>query len=188
MSGQWQRCSEILGEAILDRERPEERLHDAVAFGLAAVAKERVQLSKVGDTRHRRGESFLYRLDGPLGVGLLVATCRHAEARFKDVMASECCVSRMNLAFASKEDEGSNGFGVVPPNLLGHGSEEVEGRDHPFQDRLGSLEGKCEHERSVRVGPCGHQERYESAAVGEVDVDVSKVGFEAAGPEDGSEG
>src|SRR5262249_33026646 len=85
----------------------------------------------------------------------------------------------MKLAFAGEEDERSNGFGVVPPNLLRHGSEEVEGRDHPLQDRLGSLEGKREHERSVRVGPGGHQERHESAAVGKVDVDVSEIRFEA---------
>ena len=179
MPGQRQRRSEILGKAILDHERAEERLHDALAFGLAAVAKERVQLSKIGDMRHRRGESFLHRFDGPLGVGLFVAARRHAEARFKDIMASECCVSRMNLAFASEEDKRSNGFWVVPPNLLGHRAEEVERCDHPLQDRLGSLEGKCEHERSVRVCPCGHQERHESAAVGKVDVNVSEIRFEA---------
>jgi hypothetical protein len=85
----------------------------------------------------------------------------------------------MKLTFAAEEDERSNGLGVVPAKLLGHGSEEVKGRDHPLQNHLGSLEGKREHKRTVRVGPCGHQEQYESAAVGKVNVDVPEMCFEA---------
>ena len=179
MLGQRQRRGEILGKAVLDRERAEERLHDALALGLAAVAKERVQLLKIGDTRHRRGEPFLHRLDGPFGVGLLVAAGRHAESRVKDVMAGQCRVSWMELAFASEQDQRGDGLGVVPPYLLGHGSEELEGRDHPFEDRLGALEGKRQDEGSVRVGPGRDQKRHEPAAVGEIDVDVSEIGFEA---------
>ena len=73
MRGQRPRCGEVLGEAVLDRERAEERLHHRAALGLAAFAKEHVQLGEVGDAGHGRGEPALHGLDGPLGVGLLVA-------------------------------------------------------------------------------------------------------------------
>ena len=179
MLGQRRCRGEVLGEAILDRERPEERLHDPLAFGLAAVAKERVQLIEIGDPGHRRGESLLHRLDGPFGVGLLVAAGRHAEVRLEDVVAGQRRVARMKLAFAPQEDQRGDGPGVVPPDFLGHGPEELEGGDHPFEDRLGALERQRQDERSVRVGPGRDQERHEPAAVGEIDVDVSEIGFEA---------
>ena len=143
------------------------------------LRKIRVQLIEIGHARHRRGESALHGLDGPLGVGLLVAASRHAEERLEDVVAGQRRVSRMKLAFASQEDQRGDGLGVVPPDLLGDAAEELEGRDHAFEDRLGALEGQRQHEGSVGVGPGRDQERHEPAAVGEVDVDVSEIGFEA---------
>ena len=86
MLGQWRCRSKVFGEVILDREGPEERLHHALAFRLAASAKEHVQLIEIGDARHRRREPLLHCLDGPFGVGLLVAPRRHTEPRLKDVM------------------------------------------------------------------------------------------------------
>ena len=94
----------------------------------------------------------------------------------------------MALAFASQEDQRGDGLGVVPPNLLGHGPEELEGRDHPFEDRLGALEGQRQDEGSVRVGPGRDQERHEPAAVGEIDVDVAEIGLEALARADVPEG
>ena len=179
MPGQRRRRGEVLGEAVLDRERAEERLHDAVALGLAALAKERVQFIEIGDAGHGRGEPLLHGLDGPLGVGLLVAAGRHAEERGEDVVAGQRRVARMELAFASQEDQRGDGPGVVPPDFLGDGAEELEGGDHAFEDRLGALEGQRQDEGGVRVGPGRDQERDEPAAVGEVDVDVAEIGFEA---------
>ena len=94
-------------------------------------------------------------------------------------MAGQRGVARVELAFAALEDQRGDGPGVVPPDLLGHGAEELEGRDHAFEDGLGALEGQGQDEGGVGVGPGGDQERDEPAAVGEVDVDVAEVGLEA---------
>src|SRR5262249_12152368 len=72
VAGQRHRRREILGEAVPDGERAEERLHDPLTLGLAALTKEDVQFIKIGDAGHRGGEPALHGLDGPLGVGLLV--------------------------------------------------------------------------------------------------------------------
>ena len=87
--GQRQRRGQVLGEPVLDGERTEERLDDPFPLGIAAIAKERVQFIEVSRARHGRGESALHGLDGPLGVGLLVAAGRHAEERVEDVMAGQ---------------------------------------------------------------------------------------------------
>ena len=85
----------------------------------------------------------------------------------------------MKLAFASEENQRGHGPGVVPPNLLGHGSEEIEGCDHPFEDRLRALERQRQHEGIIRVGPGRYQEWHEPGTVGELDVNVSEIRFEA---------
>ena len=62
---------------------------------------------------------------------------------------------------------------------MGNPGEELEGGDHPVEDRLGALERQRPDEGGVGGGPGGDEERDEPAAVGEVDVDVAEVGFEA---------
>jgi hypothetical protein len=89
-------------------------------------------------------------LDGPLGVGLLVAAGRSGD-----------------------------GPGVVPANFLGHAAEELEGCDHAFEDGLGAFEGERPHKGSVRVGPGRHEEGNLPPTIREVDVDVSEIGLEA---------
>ena len=97
----------------------------------------------------------------------------------EDVVAGQRGVAGMELAFAPLEDQRSDSLGVVPPDLLGDGAEELEGGDHAFEDRLGALERQGDHEGGVGVGPGGDEEGDVPPTVGEVDVDVSEVGFEA---------
>jgi hypothetical protein len=85
----------------------------------------------------------------------------------------------VDLSFASLKDQGRDRFGIVPPDFLGNGFEELEGGDHAFEDRLGTLERECPNEGIIRVGPGGDQEGDLPSSVGEVDVDVAEVGFEA---------
>ena len=170
---------QIVSETVLDRERAGERLHDPVPLGPAPAEKQPVQLDEIGDAGHRRGEPLLHGLDGPLGVGLLVAPGRHAEPGLEHVMAGQGRVSRMDLTLATLEDQRGDGPGVVPPDFLGDTAEELEGGDHPFEDGLGPLERQGQDERGIGVGPGGDQERDGPAAVGEVDVDVAEVGLEA---------
>ena len=122
---------------------------------------------------------FWTALTVPFGVGLLVAAGRHAELGIEDVMAGQRRVARVDLAFASLEDQRGDGPGVVPPDFLGHAAEELEGGDHAFEDGLGALERQGQDEGGVGVGPGGDEERDEPAAVGEVDVDVAEIGLEA---------
>ena len=70
-------------------------------------------------------------------------------------------------------------LGLSHQTSLGTAPEELEGRDHAFEDCLGSLEGQCQHEGIIGVGPGGHQERNKPAAVGEIDVDMAEIRFEA---------
>ncbi len=112
--GQRRGRGEVFGQTILDRERPEERLHDPLAFGLAAIAKELVQFIEIGRSGHRRGESLLHGLDRPFGVGLLVAAGGHEEVRLEDVVAGQRCVTGMTPAFAAQEDQRGDGPRVIP--------------------------------------------------------------------------
>ena len=120
----------------------------------------------------------MHGLDGALGVGLLVAAGRHAEERVEEVVAGQRGVARMELTVAPLEDQRSHSFGIVPPHFPGDGAEELEGRDHPFEDRLGALERQRQDEGGVGVGPGGDEEGDQASAVGEVDMDVTEIGFE----------
>ena len=70
-------------------------------------------------------------------------------------------------------------LGLSHQTSLGTAAEELEGGDHAFEDRLGALEGQRQNEGIIRVGPGGNQERDKPAAVGEIDVDMAEIGFEA---------
>ena len=86
----------------------------------------------------------------------------------------------MELALAALKDQRSNSSWVIPPHFLGHGAIELEGRDHPREDRLGALKRQRQHKGSVGVGPGGDEEGDQPAALGEVDVDVTEIGFQAS--------
>ena len=94
-------------------------------------------------------------------------------------MAGERGVAGMGPALASLKDQGGDRLGVVPPDFLGYAAEELEGRGHSFEDRLGALEGEGQYEGIIRVGPGGDKKGDLASAVGEVDVDVAEIGFEA---------
>jgi hypothetical protein len=124
------------------------------------------------------GKSLLNGLDGAFGVRFLVTAGRQAEERREDVVAGQRRVSRLESAFSPEEDQRGDSPRVVPPNFLGHRPEKLEGRDHPFENRLGAFKGESQDERSVGVRPGRDQKRHEPAALGEIDVDVPEIGFE----------
>jgi len=177
----WQRRRGSLfrGEPRADHERARQRLNGSLPLRLAALPKISVQLIEVLHPRDRGREAALHSLDGALGVGLLVAPSRHAEEGVEDVVVGQRGVSGMDLSFASLKDQGRDRSGIVPPNFLGNGFEELEGGDHAFEDRLGALEGECQNERTIRVGPGGDQEGDLPSPLGKFNVDVAEVGFEA---------
>jgi len=83
------------------------------------------------------------------------------------------------MSFAPFKDQGRDRSEIVPPNFLGNGFEELEGGNHAFEDRFGALEGECQNEGTIRVGPGGNQEGNLPLPLGKVDVDVAEAGFEA---------
>ena len=107
-----------LGETGLDQERTEERLHGPLTLGLAALAEKPVQLVEIGHSGHGGGQAALHGLDGPLGVGLLVAPRGHAATGVEDVVTGQRGVSRVELTFAPFEDQRGDRFGVVPTRPL----------------------------------------------------------------------
>ena len=86
MLGQGRRRGDVLGQTGLDQERTEERLHGPLTLGRAALAEKQVQLVAIGHAGHGGGEAALHGLDGPLGVGLLVAprACSNGGRRRSD--------------------------------------------------------------------------------------------------------
>ena len=165
MRGQSRCRGEILGEAILDGERAQERLHDALVLGLATGAKERIQLRQIGHPRHRGGKATLDRLDGGFGVRLLIPTPGHAELGFERVVSGQGLVAGMKLALPPPE--------IAWPRSWAnrHTSWDLartERTDHAFEDGLGALKRYAAKGALSRPG-C-HEERNELAAVGKVDV------------------
>ena len=169
---------EFLGEPVPNPERSGHRLHGPCLLGQAEPAENTVQLVEVGDPGDRGGEAALDRLDRALGVGFLVAVGRQAIAGIEGVVARQRGVARMGFAQAPREDELGDGLGVVPPDLPGNGGEEVEGGHHAGQDGFGAFGGQREDEGVVGVGPDGDEEGDLTSALGEVDLNVSEIGFE----------
>ena len=168
----------FLGEPRADHKRAEERLDGSLPLGFAALAKVHVQLIEVRHFGDRGGEAALHGLDGALGVGLLVAPSRHAEAGIEGEVTGQGGVAGMELALASQKDQRRDRLGVVPPDFLGDAAEELEGRDHAFEDRLGALKWQGQNEGIIGVGPGGDEKGDLPPALGEVNVDVTKIGFE----------
>src|SRR6516165_4960270 len=116
----WCRRGVFFSEAVADDEWAIHRPNGACQFGLAAVLKMPVQLVDVACTRDGSREPALYSPHGILSIRLFVAPSRHAEERTENVVAGQGQISRMNLSFAPEKNCGSDGLGIVPPNLLGN--------------------------------------------------------------------
>jgi hypothetical protein len=96
------------------------------------------------------------------------------------VVSGECSVPRVEPPLSPLKDQRRHRLWVVPPDFPGDAREEVERGDHAFEDRLGAFERQRHDEGGVGVGPGGDEEGNEVSAVGEVDVDVTEIGFEAS--------
>src|SRR4051794_6721476 len=127
-------------------------------------------------------------LDGrPAKVAVFVMTLPYSDAIFACAFPREC-----TEAFLEGHVRAFAFFGgvprrirwdyvpghIIPPNLLGDRTEELEGGNHPFKDRLGALEGESQDKGGVGVGPGRDQKRHEPAAFGKIDVDVPEISFE----------
>lgn len=137
-----------------------------------------VEFGQVLHAWHRRRPTALQSLDPILHVRLLVASRRHAKQRLEHVVAGQRLVTCIHLPVAAAQDRRRHRLGIVPPHFTRDILEELEALHHPFQDRFGPLARHSHGERAVRVRPHQHQHGDLPTPVGEVDVDVTEIGFQ----------
>ncbi|MFO0806610.1 MAG: hypothetical protein U0791_26190 [Gemmataceae bacterium] len=85
----------------------------------------------------------------------------------------------MERAIAAAADVNGHGRRVVPPQFLGHGSEEMERFAQSVEHGFSAFGGKRDGERRVRITPRDDENGHEPATIREVDVNVAEIGFAA---------
>jgi hypothetical protein len=148
-------------------------------FAQAAVMQVSVELGQVLDGRHRRAPFLLQELHTPLDAWLLLGPPHHAEQGLEVVMTGQGLVASADLPLPAHEDIWHQRGGIIPPDLVRHAAEELECLDQTVQDRLGPLGGQGDGEGAIRVGPGHEQDRHLPAAVGKIDVHMTKIRFES---------
>ena len=103
---------------------------------LATFAQVSVQFSDVSHLRDGRGPTSLQILDPILDVRLLVTASWHTEQWIEVVMARQGLITRMQRPLPPRQDCGSHGGWIVPPQLSWYRAEKLEGLNHSVQDRL----------------------------------------------------
>jgi hypothetical protein len=151
----------------------------ALSVAQAASPQSSVQLGQVTHLGHRSGPVPLQELHPPLDARLLLRLAHQAKQRLEIVVASQRRVALVQLAAPSLEQVRNHALGIVPPELTRHALKERECFHQPVQDRLSPLGRQRLREGAVRVSPGHHQHRNLPAPSGEIDVDVTEVGFEA---------
>ena len=137
-----------------------------------------IQLRQIAHLRHRRGPVALQVPHPSFHARLLLRLTHPAEERLEGVMASQGLVTLVQLPLATDEHMRHHGLGIVPPHFPRHAAKEGETLDHAVQDGLGTFTRQGEGERTIRVSPGEQQDRDLAAAIGEVDVDMAKIGFQ----------
>jgi hypothetical protein len=174
---QWHGRSPVALEALADR-LCLARLR-TLAVAQAAGTEMAVQLLQVLHLRHGRGPVLLQELHAPFDARLLLRSSHQAEARLEIVMAGQGDVALVELPAAALEKMRRHGLGIVPPHFARHAAKESKRLGHAVQNRLGSLGRQGDREGTVGVRPGHDQHRHLLPPLGQVDVDVAEVGFQA---------
>src|SRR5262249_5981120 len=116
-----------------------ERLNGSLKLSLVSLPEVRIQFTEVAYSRHRCGETSLYRSNSRLRIRFFITSSRHARERLEDVVTGQGPVARGNLALTPLQDQSGDCLGIVPPDFFRDGIEELEGSDHAFEDCLGTL-------------------------------------------------
>ena len=138
-----------------------------------------VQGGQVADLGHWRGPVALQVAHAAFDVPLLLRPADQTKHRREGIMADQGLVAVLEPSLAAGQQLRGHGLGVVPPQLMRHTAEEGEGFDQAMQDGLGPFAGQRQREGAVGVGPGGQQHGHLLPAVGEINVDVAKVAFQA---------
>ena len=113
-----------------------------------------------------------------LDVALLLRPTHQAEQRREGIVTDQDLVTLVQPSFATDEQLRRHRLGIVPPQLMRHAAEKGEGFDQTVQDGLGLLAGQGQGEGAVGVGPGRQEDRDETPALGEIDVDVTEVALQ----------
>jgi hypothetical protein len=151
----------------------------AVALAQAASPQVGVEFRPVVDLGDGRGPVLLQELDAALDARLLLGSSHQAEEGLEQVMTGQGLIALVELAIPADQHLGRHRLGIVPPEFVWHAAKEGEGFDQTVQNGLGAFGGQGQSKGAVGVGPGDQQHGHELAALGKIDVDVPKVGFEA---------
>jgi hypothetical protein len=151
----------------------------AVPIAQGAGPQVSVQLRQVADLRHGGGPIALQKADPALDTRLLLRPPHQAEAGLEQVVTGQRLIAIVELPLPAGQQMGNHGLGIVPPEFVRHAAKESEGFNQTVQDRLGPFSRQGQGKGAVGVCPGDHQNGNELAALGEIDVDVTEVRFQA---------
>jgi hypothetical protein len=137
-----------------------------------------IQPSQVADPRHRRGPVALQVADTTLDVPLLLRPAHQTEQGRERIVTDQGLITLVQPPLAAHEQLRRHRLGIVPPQLMGHAAEKAEGFDQAMQDGLGPLAGQGQGEGAIGVSPGRHQDRDQTPAVGEINVNVTEVALQ----------
>ena len=150
-----------------------------ITFGHRARPQVGIQLGQVLYPGNRSRPVPLQIVHAVFHVGLLVAPSRHAEPRIKPIMTGQGRVPLLQPTPPAPQDRRGHRLGIIPPDLPGHTTEEREAFDHARQNRLRLFARQRQRKPKARVTPRQQQYGHLPAPIGEIDVDVSEVSFQA---------
>ena len=111
-------------------------------------------------------------------VSSAVSRCRRqTKLRREHQVGCEGRISGMQVAIATHLDR--HGGRVVLPDFSLPAAEKRERLAHAVPHRFGAFRGQRDRDGSVRVAPGSHPHGHEFSSVGEVDRDVTEIGFAA---------
>ena len=143
-----------------------------------AVPQVFVQLLKVLHARNRSSPASLQRFHAILDDRFFVAARRHAEQRFKYVVAGQGRVAPVQLAVTATQQGRRYCCRVVPPDLSWNTIEKLERLHHAFQNRFGSFRRQSDRKRCVGIRPHQNQHRNLSSPVGKININLAEVRFQ----------
>ena len=151
---------------------------DPFLFFQTTFSKNRIEFLEIFDLRHRSRPFSLKCFDPVLHNRLLVSPGRQAEQRLENIVARQSGITPVDPAGSTAQNGVGDRFGIVPPDFFGNAVKKIKRLRHAFENRFGSLRGKRNRKRGIRVRPDQYQHIHFATTVGEIDLDFSKVCFD----------
>ena len=92
-------------------------------------------------------------------------------------MAGQGLITRMQSPLPTGQNCDRHGGRIVPPQLSWYRAKKLEGLNHSVQDCFDPFGWQRDRKRAIGMSPGQQQHVDHPTTVGEVDIDVAKVGF-----------